>query len=45
MLERMRMGRIGLPEDVSALITLLASDEASFTTGQIYDISGGRATY
>lgn len=45
MLDRMPMGRIGLPEEVAALITFLASDEASFTTGQIYDISGGRATY
>jgi 3-oxoacyl-[acyl-carrier protein] reductase len=45
MLERMPMGRIGRPEEVAALITFLASDEASFTTGQVYDISGGRATY
>ncbi len=45
MLERMPMGRIGLPEEVAALITFLASDQASFTTGQVYDISGGRATY
>ena len=45
MLERMPMGRIGEPEEVAALIAFLASDEASFTTGQTYDISGGRATY
>lgn len=45
MLEKMPMGRIGEPEEVAALITFLASDEASFTTGQVYDISGGRATY
>ncbi len=45
MLEKMPMGRIGEPEEVAALIAFLASDEASFTTGQVYDISGGRATY
>ena len=45
MLERMPIGRIGQPEEVAALITFLASDEASFTIGQVYDISGGRATY
>ena len=39
------MGRVGKPEEVAALVHFLASAEASFTTGQCYDISGGRATY
>ena len=36
------IGRMGLPEDVSALVTFLASDEASYITGQCISISGGR---
>lgn len=45
MVSRIPMGRTGRPEEVAALIHFLASAEASFTTGQTYDISGGRATY
>lgn len=45
MVQRIPMGRVGRPEEVAALIAWLASDEASFTTGQCVDISGGRATY
>jgi 3-oxoacyl-[acyl-carrier protein] reductase len=39
------MGRIGRPEEVAALVAWLASDECSFSTGAVYDLSGGRATY
>lgn len=39
------MGRIGRAEEVAALVSWLASDEISFSTGAVYDISGGRATY
>ena len=39
------MGRLGKPGEVAALVHFLASDEASFTTGQCFDASGGRATY
>ena len=39
------MGRTGRVEEVAALVHFLASAEASFTTGQAVDISGGRATY
>lgn len=39
------MGRLGRPEEVAAVIEFLASDDASFVTGQSYDVSGGRATY
>jgi NAD(P)-dependent dehydrogenase (short-subunit alcohol dehydrogenase family) len=45
MVARIPMGRTGKPEEVAALVHYLASAEASFTTGQCYDISGGRATY
>jgi NAD(P)-dependent dehydrogenase (short-subunit alcohol dehydrogenase family) len=36
------IGRLGLPEDVTALVTFLASDEASYITGQCISTSGGR---
>ncbi len=39
------MKRIGRPEEVSELVAFLASDRVSFSTGAVYDISGGRATY
>lgn len=39
------MGRLGLPAEVAALVSWLASDECTFSTGAVYDISGGRATY
>jgi 3-oxoacyl-[acyl-carrier protein] reductase len=39
------MKRVGRAEEVAALISWLSSDEVSFSTGAIYDISGGRATY
>lgn len=45
MLSKIPMGRFGAIEEVSALICWLASEECSFTTGGVFDISGGRATY
>ncbi|MFT4123427.1 MAG: SDR family oxidoreductase [Microbacteriaceae bacterium] len=39
------MGRVGRPEEVAELIAWLASDRVSFSTGAVYDISGGRASY
>ena len=39
------MGRVGQPEEVAELVAWLASDKCSFSTGAVYDISGGRATY
>ncbi|RSM43167.1 SDR family NAD(P)-dependent oxidoreductase [Amycolatopsis balhimycina DSM 5908] len=39
------MGRVGRPEEVAELIVWLASEKVSFSTGAVYDISGGRATY
>lgn len=45
MVSKIPMGRTGTPEEVAALITWLASEECSFSTGAVFDISGGRATY
>jgi 3-oxoacyl-[acyl-carrier protein] reductase len=45
MISRIPMGRTGTIEEVAALVHYLVSREASFTTGQCFDISGGRATY
>ncbi len=45
MISKIPLGRTGTVDEVAALVHYLASSEASFTTGQCYDISGGRATY
>jgi 2-dehydro-3-deoxy-L-rhamnonate dehydrogenase (NAD+) len=45
MTARIPMGRVGQPEEVAALVAWLVSDECSFSTGAVFDISGGRATY
>jgi 3-oxoacyl-[acyl-carrier protein] reductase len=39
------MKRMGTAEEVAELVAWLASDRVSFSTGAVYDISGGRATY
>ena len=45
LIERIPRGRIGRPDEVAALVHWLASDEVSFSTGAVFDLSGGRATY
>ena len=39
---RIPAGRLGVPEDVAQLVVFLASDEATFITGQSYNLTGGR---
>ncbi|KAF1022603.1 MAG: 2-dehydro-3-deoxy-L-rhamnonate dehydrogenase (NAD(+)) [Paracidovorax wautersii] len=44
-LSRIPVGRMGRPAEVAALVAWLASAECSFSTGAVFDLSGGRATY
>lgn len=45
MLSKIPMGRFGLKEEAAALVAWLCSAECSFSTGAVFDLSGGRATY
>ncbi len=45
LVSKIPMGRVGRPDEVAALAAWLASDDCSFTTGAVHDLSGGRATY
>ncbi len=45
MLAKIPIGRFGLVEEIAAMVCWLCSDECSFTTGGVFDLSGGRATY
>jgi NAD(P)-dependent dehydrogenase (short-subunit alcohol dehydrogenase family) len=45
MLSKIPMGRFGTVEEIAALVCWLASEDCSFSTGAVFDISGGRATY
>ena len=45
MVSKIPMGRVGQVAEVAAMIAWLSSDEVSFSTGAVFDISGGRATY
>jgi NAD(P)-dependent dehydrogenase (short-subunit alcohol dehydrogenase family) len=44
-LARIPMGRFVEPEEIAAMTAWLGSDECSFSTGAVFDLSGGRATY
>jgi len=45
MLARIPLGRFVEVDEIAAMVAWLASDECSFSTGAVFDISGGRATY
>lgn len=45
MLSKIPMGRFGSVDEVASLVCWLASEECSFSTGAVFDLSGGRATY
>jgi NAD(P)-dependent dehydrogenase (short-subunit alcohol dehydrogenase family) len=45
MLSKIPLGRFGEPHEIAALVAWLASEECSFSTGAVFDLSGGRSTY
>jgi 3-oxoacyl-[acyl-carrier protein] reductase len=45
MLSKIPRGRFVTPEEIASLVAWIASEDNSFTTGAVFDISGGRATY
>ena len=45
MLSKIPIARFGEIDEIASMILWLASEEASFSTGAVFDISGGRATY
>jgi 3-oxoacyl-[acyl-carrier protein] reductase len=45
MLQKIPMGRFGRVEEIAAMVCWLCTEEASFSTGAVFDLSGGRATY
>jgi 3-oxoacyl-[acyl-carrier protein] reductase len=45
MLSKIPKGRFVLVEELAAMVAWLASDDCAFSTGAVFDISGGRATY
>lgn len=45
MLSKIPVGRFGAIDEIASLILWLTSEECSFSTGAVFDLSGGRATY
>jgi 3-oxoacyl-[acyl-carrier protein] reductase len=45
MLSKIPIGRFGTVDEIAAMVCWLASEECSFSTGAVFDLSGGRATY
>jgi 3-oxoacyl-[acyl-carrier protein] reductase len=45
MLSKIPVGRFGKVEEIAAMVAWLCTEDCSFTTGAVFDLSGGRATY
>jgi 3-oxoacyl-[acyl-carrier protein] reductase len=45
MLSKIPMNRFLLPEEAASMILWLSSEDCAFSTGAVFDLSGGRATY
>jgi 2-dehydro-3-deoxy-L-rhamnonate dehydrogenase (NAD+) len=45
MLSKIPLGRFGQVDEIAAMIAWLCTEECSFSTGAVFDLSGGRATY
>jgi 3-oxoacyl-[acyl-carrier protein] reductase len=45
MLSKIPMGRFGQTQEVAAMVTWLCTEDCSFSTGAVFDLSGGRSTY
>ena len=45
MLSKIPMGRFGTVDEIAGVVCWAASDDCGFTTGSVFDASGGRATY
>jgi 3-oxoacyl-[acyl-carrier protein] reductase len=45
MLSKIPMGRFGTPEEIASMVAWLCTEDCSFSTGAVFDLSGGRATY
>jgi 3-oxoacyl-[acyl-carrier protein] reductase len=45
MLSKIPMSRFGNPEEIAAMVAWLCTEDCSFSTGAVFDLSGGRATY
>ena len=45
MLSKIPMGRFGTPEEIASMVAWLCTEDCSFSTGAVFDLSGGRSTY
>ena len=45
MLSKIPMGRFGTPEEVAAMVAWLSTEDCAFSTGAVFDLSGGRSSY
>ena len=45
MLSKIPMGRFGTPEEVAAMVAWLGTEDCAFSTGAVFDLSGGRSSY